>query len=311
MINLKKNNFEPKLVFPEFYGNPVIQHLGNLPKWTVSTNKKMPIDVCILRDEKRVKAAKYTDDRCLVTLDEICQILPTATSNTIYLDALTDGYVVLDIEPKCPDELKQNLLQLPYLYGEVSMSGKGYHLIFELPKIISKYPAMQKKIVLKEENGYYEILLNHYVTFTRQAISPYYRLVDNNNANVFETLFENMAKTQIKTKESYIEISEEEPKEIPNIDLVFRHLEGISYTKHPSDFNEDISRYEYNFISYFYHKIFNIMLDQKLYYSDTELLWLLYYVIKERIPHRDKHNEKRKGMPWLMYQCSRVLAKNK
>ena len=68
----------------------------------------------------------------LVDLETVCKTLPTAANNTYHLDALIDKIVVLDVEPKCPEEIKRQFLSLPYLYSETSMSGNGLHLIFNL-----------------------------------------------------------------------------------------------------------------------------------------------------------------------------------
>lgn len=309
------NDFNPYLIFPEFYNNPLIQRIKNSPKWTISDKNKRPIDMQTLKRVGKIKGAEYTNQQCLMTLPELCDFIPDASNHAFYLDALKDGFVVLDIEPKCPEVIKRKMLSFPYLYGEISMSGKGIHLLFLLPECIKKYPAAQKKVVLKEENGFYEILMNHYVTFTRRTISPYYNIPDETNRNAFIKLFEQMAKEQIEISRENISIENMKPNEIPMQDFIIDILMHQNYRKNPENFANDMSKYEYAYIGYLHYKLKMLLTVDTIQqtqhqYTVQEKAWLLYYTAREKIPYRPKHEEKRYGLPWLLYLCREVIAKN-
>lgn len=297
--------------FPEFYSNPIIQSIAPNKRWSISTNKKVPIDVQILKSEQRIAGAQNLDERSLVSLDTLCEWIPNAANNAYYLDALIDRILVVDIEPKCPDDLKEKLLQLPYAYGEISMSGKGYHLVFPLPKCFNDFPVAQQKIVMKEEHGYYEILLNHWVTFTRNTIKS---ATNTQKQEDFEEFFKELACTQKETHKTAIDINDLEPNEFPYKDKILSLLMTQSYHKTLSDFYDDNSRFEYGFIGFLYYKLQQILsvshIKKAHEYTDNEKAWLLYLVAKERLPYRSKHDEFRDGLPWLLYQAREVIAKN-
>lgn len=301
--------FNPYEAFKDFYENPVIKSIKTNKKWSVSDKDKMPIDICALMYQNQLKGAKYTDETCLVDLDTLCNVLPTATNNAYFLDALIDGFVVLDIEPKCPDDIKNKLLNLDYLYGEVSMSGKGLHLIFPLPDCISEYPIAQKKLVLKEKHGYYEILLNHWVTFTRKAFAP------SLGSDDFVPIFRELAKEQKEIAEAKeVEISELEPSDIPFKDDIISLLVKQKYKKSLEDFNDDVSTYEFAYVGFLHYKlkqILNVSRIKKAHsYTDNEKAWLLYETASQVIPHRAKHDEKRNKLPWLLFIAENVIAKD-
>lgn len=307
---------EYKTSLNNFCKHPFIESISQKKKWTVSSPKKVPLDVCIYKKEQRISGAMYTDERSLVSLDELIELIPNTANCTFYLDCITDCFVILDIEPKCPDEIKQKLLNLPYIYGEISMSGKGYHLVFPLPDCFDKYPSAKKKKVMKEEHGYYEILLCHYCTFTRNQLD----IKNNDNETdmkLFDNLFEEMAKTQKTTEAKKVDISTSKP-EIPSEDKILTYLCTQIYKKTLSDFSDDHSKYEYGYIVHLYRKlkmIQNLTIIQKdsenHKYTDNENTWLLYTAIQDMLQHRPKHDELREGVPWLLYLSKQVVAKVK
>lgn len=296
------------LDFPDFYSNAFIKEISKNKKWTVSTNEKIPIDIQAFKYKQKIMGAQYTNEISLVDLDELCSLLPDAANNAYFLDAIEDHYVVLDIEPKCPDNIKQKLLNSSYVYGEVSMSGKGIHLIFPLPDYIDDYPIAKKKIVLKHQKGWYEILLQHYVTFTRNMIKP--STVKN---DVFDELFKELAASQTETHRDDVEISLE-PKDIPYVDTLTELLTHNDYKKTLQDFYGDMSKYEYGCAG-FYHFKLRRLLDIPKYkkahkYTPNEQAWILYKVLLEKLPHRTKHETTRDGLPWLLYLSREIIAKS-
>ena len=326
-MNTEQNNIMTYHDFPMFYENPIIKKLSENEKWTVSTTKspdpskkdKMPIDMHALIHNSKVWGCAF--DRGynpLVTLKTVCDAIPTAVNNTYYLDAIIDKIVVLDIEPGCPDFLKKRFMQMPFLYGEWSMSGRGLHLIFDFPEdIFLKYPDAQNKQVLKEKNGYYQILLNHMVTFTRNTI-PYPEQPDMESS--FRNMFEILASQAVPSKTAgQVQEIEDCMENIPGAETIIETLSVQKYTKTLTDFPQkgsktgyDNSAYEFG-MSAFYHRLLNSFLTQEPYckrhYTDEEKALIIYHCIENNIEHRAKHDELRCGMPWLLFVAANVTAK--
>lgn len=300
--------------FPEFYNNPFVKQIANVEKWTVSDKNKRPIDMHALIHEQKVWGMAF--DRGynpLVNLETLCNTIPNATNNAYYLDALVDKFVVLDIEPKCPEVLKQKFLSLPYLYGEISMSGKGIHLVFELPEhILRNYPNAQIKLALKEEHGYYEILLNHMITFTRNSLPPSPCTED---ISIFDNIFELLA---MKEKASAVSggqvvVTDISPDDIPYFDAVKKTLMGQDYGKTSSDFHDDMSKYEFGATGFYYRALTRMLIDNTYKdhkYTDEEKAIILYSVTSEKLPYREKHEQIRNNMPWLLYVATCLIAKS-
>lgn len=293
--------------FPKFYSHPLIQELSCYKRWTISTNNKIPVDMCVIRDYKRIAGAKYQDERSLVTLDEVLDIIPCAANHAFFLDCVDCNYVVLDIEPKCPDEIKKQLLNLNYIYGEISMSGKGYHSVFPLPKSYRDYPVLQTKKVLKEEHGFFEILLNHYVTFTRKM------LPDATGKADFDDLFKSMAQVQketIRNDNITFENANTEP-DIPHRDELISVLNRVTLKK---SFDGDYSRYEFSYAKKVYCTLQEILTTVKPYknieYNATQKAWLIYIALKNILEYRPKHDSLRNGVPWLLFVAQEVIIKS-
>lgn len=293
--------------FPKFYHHPLIQELSHYKKWTVSTKDKIPVDMCVIRDYTQIKGAKYQDERSLVTLDEVLDIIPCAANHAFFLDCVDCNYVVLDIEPKCPDEIKKQLLNLNYIYGEISMSGKGYHLVFPLPKSYRDYPVLQTKKVLKEEHGFFEILLNHYVTFTRRM------LPDATGKADFEDLFKSMAQVQketIRNDSITFENANIEP-DIPYRDELIAVLSRVTLKK---PFDGDYSRYEFSYAKKIYCTLQDIIKNIKPFknieYNATQKAWLIYIALKNILEYRPKHDTLRNNVPWLLFVAQEVIIKS-
>ena len=111
----------------------------------------------------RVMGAMNHSKQCLYPLDRVRRLIPEASNFAYYLSAQDAPYVILDIEPSCPESLRRSLLDTDFLYAETSMSGKGLHLAYKMPESVLKaYPNIINKTVLRHPKKYYEILINHY-----------------------------------------------------------------------------------------------------------------------------------------------------
>lgn len=301
-------SFDAKLEFPEFYNSDFVKRCGPNRRWTVSNNKKIPIRMDVLDEKGEIKNLVDYSYPSLDSLDECLRIIPNAANHTYVLNALVDGYVVLDIEPTCPEQIKKKLLNMPYEYGEISMSGSGYHLVFPLPKCLYDYPDAVQKKAMQEKNKYYEIHLAHNITFTRNAIP------DSPGTEPFEPLFAQLCSEQKPSVSCDFDIDEEEP-EIPMKDALMRGIKnGTKYNKKPEDFPNDKSGYEFGLMMFIAKKMSFVMETvpfqrQGHQYTDNERAWIVYLVAKELIPYREKHdNHIINGLPYLLHSAMNAVA---
>lgn len=298
--------------YSKFYQNKAIQQIADVPRWTISTEDKMPINIrkFINTDYKIVEGCKDEVTQCM-PLFEMMDKIPNALNNTFYLECNRDKLVVLDVEPTCSAELKDKFLNLPYMYIERSMSGLGFHLIFRLPDLINDYPELKFKRAWKSPDNTYELLLNHTITFTRDTEG----IKESNNSESFSELFEELAKVQNQTIAKEVDISEIRPDDIPLEEYILQKLaESPLLNKDLPDYNNDTSAYEMGqiikLVNNFYYFINTDQIMKKLNHNfdDNEIAWLIYEELKNRIPYRDKHNTLRNGMPYLLYSISRGIG---
>ena len=297
-----------------FRSNPFIDTIAGKKKWTVSTNTKMPIDMNNLIYKGKLTGALYNDDLSLVSLDKVNETLPDAANYAFYLDALEDGFVVLDIEPKCPDDVRAELMAMPCLYCETSLSGHGIHMVFRLPSdILDAKENARQKIVFKEDHGWYEILLNHYVTFTGNQIAA--NIGDDDSE--FRNLFARMASEQKASSKADVDVFEIEEVKTRYANAILEVLMSHrnDYRKTLADFSGDTSRYEFSYIAFLNHRLGKMLklrdIAAEHEYTDAERAWFLYKVASEYLPSRSKHENRRNGLPWLLYLSSEVIAHNK
>lgn len=315
----EQQTYDVNPFYDEFIKHPFIQTISKNKLWTISDNSKRPIDMVALRDEHRIKGATFSNEKSLIDLYELNTIIPNAANYAYYLNAEKDNFVVLDIEPSCPEKIKQELLQMNPLYIETSMSGKGIHMVFEYPKdIMEKYENAKMKIVFKGENHYYEILIKHYVTFTGRQV-PHESV---NNPKSFRDLFEKLASEQKPSAiKSEITINEMKPVETEELPFLMELLTTAMnrYTKTPNDFKKengqdnDTSRWEFAVIGYMYNKLQNILKVQKIAkdhtYTIEEQIWIMYQIIYDYIEYRPKHDTLRNGKPFIVFLMETVIAK--
>ena len=74
-----------------------------------------------------------------------------------------------------------------------------------------------------------------------------------------------------------------------------------------------MSKYEFSYTAYLQHQLQHILdvpgVKAEHTYTDAEKAWFLYQVTSQLLPPRPKHEEKRNGVPWLLYLAFEVLAK--
>lgn len=304
-------NYDPKKEFPVFYNSQFVKDCGKLKRWSISNEKKVPIDMDVLETEERMVNLSVYSYPHLKTIDECLEICPVLSNHMFYLQAEVDNYVVLDIEPNCPDDLRQNFLKMNFVYAETSMSGKGLHLVFKLPKCFNEYPNAQTKPAMQEEHKYYEIHLKHNVTFTRNAIDA------EPGSEPFEPLFRQMCELQKPPIENIADISGERP-EMPKALSLFEKLlfsKSADYNKTLKDHENNNSVYDFNMALHYVKKIL-LLKDQAMVmkklktdgeeFTEEQIIWLVYELLQEKLPHREKHDEQRCGLPYLLHTAKRA-----
>lgn len=307
----------PETLFPSFYANSAIQLLADQSRWSVSDNEKMPIDMRELMTTGRLWGAREISETCLVTLDELTEALPTAANNAFHLQAQTDGLLVLDIEKNCPPEIAAELLGISEtLYSELSMSGLGYHILLPLPPNFWDYPIATSKKVLREEHGYYEILLDHWVTFTRNEVPmERYTGPDENElpeAPEWADLYASLAVLAVDTPTIKLDINAEKPL-IPKEDKIIDLMTRQPHKRDLAKFHGDFSRWEFSILGVLYNRLTAILVairdDVDHPFDESDQAWLVYTAAQQVIPHRAKHDEYRNEMPLLMNATVALIAR--
>lgn len=303
--------------YPLFYEHPFIKSISEIPRWTISTEDKMPIDInsFLFAHKYRLNNDPYKDS---LSLTELVKFVPQARNHAFYMDALQDSFILVDVEPKCPDEIKERFLAMDWIYGEVSLSGHGYHLVFRIPESFDTFDYAKNRTVMKDpERGYFEVMLNHWVTFTRSMIKR-----KGDPAETFDDFYKEYAVGFNHPKEQAIDIQTDR-SQIEDYDLLVERLEESldenPWDKDPEDFLNDDgrcdhSRYEFNVLRFYGARLANVLHEHKLVtgdihkYAPDELALMVYDVAAKRLEHRPKHDQTRDDMPFLLYQTTAALA---
>lgn len=296
----------------DFINSPLIRCLSAKPYWTVNIDEKKPLDILEYEKTGRIWGAAEHDERCLTNMSNVFRILNAIPKQLVYhLNPVRDGIIVLDIEKTCPDDIKETLLNLPFIYGEISMSGQGYHLILPCPALDE---TTVNRVAMKEKHGYYEILLHHYVSFTYNTILPRYNAT---NAPIStQTLWnelkaeqKNLVKKEYDTDISDIKI--DFPQYAVMKDAVIRNFKQ-RFKKTPTDFCNDMSRYEFAVIGsvrYSLNLIMSIpMFARRVVLDEKQQIAFVYDIVTDILEHRAKHEEVRDGKPLLLYQVFNSFA---
>ncbi|MGH3998761.1 MAG: hypothetical protein ACRDTJ_15050, partial [Pseudonocardiaceae bacterium] len=292
----------PREVFPGFYGNLAIRSLARSARWTVSgrlgdpgdnSKGKAPIDIVELAETGRLRGAFATDQTCLMPLEDLIGTLPLAANHAFFLRARTDGLLMVDIEPDCPSQIAADLIALPEIvYSEMSMSRRGFHLLAPLPTNFWDHPVAAAKTVLREEHGWYELLLEHWVTFTRQPIptngasgpnratrigladavsagltrdEPAVEQQDTaarqptftSLAGVYEALAQKAIATLSSARDLEVSLAlgTAEAPDIPGAQLILGTATAHLRLKDPKDFDQDTSRWEFSVLAALYRRL--------------------------------------------------------
>lgn len=302
-----------------FYDNPAIASIASSPRWTVSDIDKMPLDIRALqrgetREDGSLKGAVEKNATYLMSLHELRAFLPNAANNAFALHSELDRLMVLDIEKTCEPERARHLLQIPALYRELSMSGKGYHLVLPIPKAAKDYPEIMARTAMVGPEKQYEVLIDHWVTFTRKPI-PAHLLPEPAGPALWEEVFTVMAKKTLETPPpAEFTVMLERPT-ILGYEKALAWMTRQPLPKTVDDFRGDHSRFEFSSLGTLYGRLSPIIaaLEEQhgVIYEDYEKAWLIYDAITLLIAPRHKHSEVRSGAPLLLNSASALVAERR
>ena len=301
-----------------------IKDLKDIPHWTITHKEpkdnivcpkldKAPLDLPAVLKNGYPSPVAWKDGQKQWTLDEIEKDfgLKLTPNLAFLLDTLRDNYMLLDIEPSCDEVLKQKFINSDWVYGETSLSGEGIHLLFKTPKNFEEFPIAMKKTVLKTKNRTYEMLLNHWVTFTGNQIERP-KIIETSIEEIFKDLAILAQETEVREMH-YESESLLKPKNIPMYDELFRLLTAIPIPFEPEKHDNDISGTECSIIGRIQNSVLEKLTESPSfatnYYTEEQAIALIYYVAKHHIPHREKHDSLRNKMPWLLYTIIQQYAK--
>ena len=312
--------------------------IRELPKWCVSKDKT-PLDLYALNRGYEWGASFKRSHSAYGNFDAACE-LSTAHNYpvTLFVDSNEQGIFMLDIEKTCPQEIRQAILSSlkdNILYIERSLSNKGYHLMVNLGLSLDLRTVKYKQ--------WFEILANHHCSFTQKTIDydvAYNEIVDTNEVITdddkdIELL--DFLKNQVSPKDFYEKIGV-----IRNIKALDASTELDVYKKTAStfdgrhadlfgilcdvvyektvdgDFFGDYSRYEFGLASKLHYTArraaVNMIDADANYYSlnltKEQAIMIVYMALKQMLPPRQKHNELRNGLPWLLYTSQMVYVKS-
>lgn len=350
----------PASEFPEFYTNTYVRGLAPHRLWTVSDFDKRPVDIVSALDTSPVcprchwsgcndvHGARVSDAATqLLTLDELTTALPNASNVATHLDWRTSGLMVLDIEPRCPPEVTDQLLRLVTgntaspqqraVYSEMSSSGYGYHLLLPPPSNLAQFPRAAHATKLQHPQRWYEVLLYHWITFGRTPI-PTQRLTaataePKGEMLTWEGVFAQLVEiapgggaTGDGTPGQFDQVlglSDDDLElagmEIEVAQVVIENLCHEAGKDLVDDFHGDTSRWEMSRLVriaavaqsklHLRHSINRITgaTTQTPEQNDQQLLRVVHYIARESLPPRAKHDERRAGTSYLLMRCAEAL----
>ena len=302
-------------LFPSFYNHPTISSLSSHKRWTISDpSTKIPLDLFELLYNRRRLGCDASIPFSCGKLYDIFSCIPIPKNHALFLDYNVDDVMVLDVERNCSTSLISKFFRLPYLYVERSMSGEGFHFVLPLPKNFDKFPNIHNKTRLQSKGCDFELLMQHWVTFTRDMVSASSN--PNGDFRLYNSLFENLASYASCRDRATIDDSGD--ASIDSIayadDIIDFVCRSSSYDKQPSDFfranssQPDLSRWETSFLAHKYHVMINYLYHRNLSYTKWQHVVLLYNIALDCIPHRDKHDTFRQGKPYLLYLAEYIVA---
>lgn len=199
---------------------------------------------------------------------------------------------------------------------------------------VMKEPVPKDPVTDKQERGaYFEVIFNdHFITFTKRMLTTK-PCVDYNQ--------DPQAKSQLKAFIDNITLLDRKRKEERELAKKFRiqmiegmvddekraHIERFinmkpfeqvrrqASEKDVSDFGGDDSRYEMSVagsIAFHVIRIHKLAKDTLSFQdmanalTEQDLVYSIYLILKDVIPYRDKHDEDREGLSWLLFTAKKA-----
>lgn len=314
-------------IFMEY---PIIQFLGKDNRWTISDKEKRPVDAKHLLETHEVRNARvYDDPYPLVTLAELNADENLYHTNRAYRAQAQHNHVlILDVEPDASPEVKQFAIDFPAHFTELSRNG-GVHLIIAVPDIAitPENEYLFTSTVIKSPDNTFELIMNdHYITFTKRIVHDKPIADFKNNEDDFNKLvnfLDNIVKMDAKAKEER-ELKRQMAVDFDDSDLHLDLIDKLMDSKNfiafmekqsektPDSFHGDLSRYEGSiatacagFVHRFATSLPNTLVLKETFkeMTDNDWIYTAYKMTKFIVPERDKHDEYRDGMPWLLYNA--------
>lgn len=312
---------EAHLRWPGFYGNPAIQALGEFPMWTITdpTDKK-PCSFQAMSEgrtyineknnEEMFPGARLTKQRDQVTLGELVSRFPDASNNSFCLFGAEHGYIVIDIEKTATDETRERLLELQWVYAERSLSGTGIHLLVPYPaELFDEFENAAVKPAIKSPDNTWEVLVNHWVTFTRnviEGVQPGTLPLD----SVMRAMAEK-ANEPVKIM-TFDDLPEIKPGMQAYLLMEYVKRNTFDGEYKPRIDGQDESAYDFGMAMYFMRNVQEILNKYKQQISATpeEVVAIVKILMDSSGKERSKWYEHSiHGVPYLIYTIQKAYAK--
>lgn len=330
-----------------FRQNPLVAHLASDPHWTVSDDEKRPVNARILLESGAVINAKPEDDPLVTLDKLDANENLNAVNRAYRLRARENRVMMIDVEPDAPESMKQHVLGFPGHYTELSKNGGVHVMIRVPDDCINdenRYMfddlSVFKEPVPKAEDGkqdrgaYYEVLFNdHYVTFTKKMLTQKPCVDYNTDAGAKDALVKFLANIvnldkqkkqerevakqfRIQLMDEFLEDEKEELVE------KFLELKAFDKAREQADekditaFGGDGSRYEMSVANGLAYHVINThgLIKDTISFKDMaaklsvqDLVYAIYLLLKDAVPYREKHDEDRDNLPWLLFTSKRAF----
>ena len=269
-----------------------------------------------------------------------------AVNRAYRLRARENRVIAIDVEPIAPDDMKQQVLHFPAHFTEFSRNGGVHlfikvpeDLITDENRYMFDDLSVFKEPVPKDTDGkdlrkaHFEVIFNdHFITFTKKMVVQKPCVDYTQDAAAKEQLraflaqITEMDKTRREQREKMkayrIQVFEDSiSDEKEELIEKFMELEPFAVAreqaeeKTAADFAGDLSRYEIavaSGIASHTIRIHNLSkgtisfkdIANKL--NEQDLVYIVYLMLQDVVPHREKHDEERDGLPWLLYTSKRA-----
>lgn len=311
----------------------LMDQMSKEKNWGISSDEKVPIfcgDFLQTHDPRDLTPITKADMDKLPTLVQLDQNYELQDVIRCYhMHANTNLIVAFDVEPKSDPSFLKWFASQDAHYREYSMH-YGVHLFYHLNRARLSDTAVEMLTTETERKMEYKVngkllsyeymMNNHWLTFTRRKFGNMIPLSQDAPDWVYD-LTEKLANDWIQTRHKKIEInyniqdhaSDLAKKMAQGLFTSDRLNQRLTHEITLDAYNDDDSKYEYNvairLAGYLEWRInnprpFDVMLTNGLPLTSISLndrIWAVSLKLKDIVPARDKDNEMRDGLPWLVY----------